>query len=190
VVLGDVVNGADIVTGAAPDPRRKTRIDVKAVGDGTAIDVAAPVSQLVAASIGAGSIRAPGIAALRVAGAVRDSDISVAGDVGTVVVGAFRGSRLFAGYAGPDLPDPTGIYLPAAVHTFRAKSGFEDSRVVATEVGTVTISGLVSDNPGGPFGVYAATAPGSVVVRTPVWFEYDPADSAPQGVGEFEVQAV
>jgi hypothetical protein len=219
LVIGNISNEADVVTGAAANPAQKTRIDARAVGDGTTIDVGAPVSRLDATSFGAGSVRAPSIGALvirgglsadvavtgagvdpagkalgrlTVTGAVTGSDIFVAGNVGPVAVGAFRDSRLFAGYAGPD--DGTGTFtIPATVTAFRAKDlvdAFRNSRVIATNFKTVTIAGLVSTNPTSKFGFYADASLGAITVLGPTRFEYDPNLPTPQGVDDFEVKLV
>jgi hypothetical protein len=190
------------------------------IGDDTAIDVGSPVGSLTAASFGAGSVRAPSIGSMsirgdmaadvtvtgvgvnssknainvmRVRGVVTSSDIRVAGNIGSVVVGAFRDSRLFAGYDGPDIPDPAGFAFPATVGVFRTTGrfdGFQDSRVVATAFGTVTINNLDSTNPAGKFGFYADVTLGAISVAGSTRFRYDAAQPTPQGVDDFEVMIV
>jgi hypothetical protein len=219
LTIGNITNGAGVISGAAAVPKQKTRVSALAIGDGTTIDVAAPISSLTATAFGAGLVRAPSIGtllikgdmaadvivsgagvdptkkalgALRVTGAVTGSDIMVSGNVGSVVVGAFRDSRLFAGYAGPD--DGTGTFnFPATVGTFRAtgkSDGFEDSRVIATAFRAVTITDLDSADPAGPFGFYAHASLGAVTVVGPTKWKYDPARPTPQGLGDFVVQVV
>jgi hypothetical protein len=219
LVIGNVIGGADVTAGATADPLQTTRISALAIGDGTAIDVGARVSSFTAASFGAGWLTAPsigtmivkgGMAAdvtvsgvgvdpaksalnlLRVTGAVTGSDIFVTGNVGNVSVGAFRGSRLFAGYAGPD--DGSGTFhFPATVTTFRATGkfdGFQDSRVIATAFQAVTLTSLDSTNPASPFGFYADTSLGALSVRGPSKWKYNPALPTPQGVDDFEVKIV
>ena len=220
LVIGNVSHGADIVTGPAADSLRKTRISALAIGDGTAIDVGAHVSRLTAASFGTGAVRAPSIgaltirgnmaadvtvtgagvdsgrkalAALRVNGTMTGSDISVSGHVGTVVVGSFRNSRLFAGYAGPDIPDPAGFYMPATVGVFRTTArfdGFQNSHLVATAFRTVVLNGLDAANDGTGFGVYADASLGVVSVLSPTRLRYDSVAPEPEGIGDFEVMLV
>ena len=204
-----------------PNPLARTRISARAIGDGTDITVGAPVSRLTAMSFGAGSVTAPGVGTmtvkgdlaadvtvtgagvdpaksalgqLRVRGAVTGSDIRVAGNVGAVAVGAFRGSRLFAGYDGPD--DGTGTFAPAGftVGTFRATGrfdDFQDSRVIATGFRSVAIANYY-DSPDvtAEFGFYADTSLGRVTVRAPVRWAYDPALPTPQTLGDFFVVKV
>ena len=128
---------------------------------------------------------------LRVVGVVSGSDIMVNGNVGAVVVGAFRDSRLLAGYTGPD--DGTGTFnFPATVTTFRSLGqldGFQNSRVIATSFMFVTITNLDITNPT-PFGFYADTSLGSITVIGPIPFKYDRTILAPQGIGDFEVMIV
>ena len=220
LVIGNVTNGADIVTGAAADPLRKTRISALAIGDGTAIDVGAHVSRLdgrvVRHRLGPGpehrdadhsgqhgrrrdrhrGRRRSGrkaLAALRVTGTVTGSDISVAGHVGTVVVGSFRNSRLFAGYAGPDVPirRASTCRRPWGCSGRRARfDGFQNSYVVATAFRTVVLYGLDAANDGTEFGFYADASLGVVSVLSPTRLRYDSVAPEPQGVGDFEVMLV
>jgi hypothetical protein len=131
----------------------------------------------------------PALVALRVVGNVIGSDIMVNGNVGTVTVGSFRNSRLFAGYTGAD--DGTGTFaLPATVGNFRSTGrlhGFQDSRVIATNIKLMTITNLDSDNSDSEFGVYADTSVGAISVVGPTVFKYNPLDSSPQGVDDFWV---
>jgi uncharacterized delta-60 repeat protein len=221
LTIGNILNGADIATLAGPTLKQTTRINAVAIGAGTVIDVGAPISSLTATSFGAGSVKAPSIGALtvkgnmaadvtvsgagvdptkkalgvlRVKGAVTGSDIMVAGNVGAVVVGAFRDSRLFAGYAGPDVPDPAGFNLPATVTTFRATGkvdGFQNSRVIATAFKSVGITNFYnSPDATTEFGFYADVSLGAISVTGPTKWKYNSALPTPQGVGDFEVQVV
>jgi hypothetical protein len=220
LTIGNITNGADVTSGAAAVPTQKTRISALAIGDGTAIDVGTPLSSLTATAFGAGSVRAPGIGtilitgdmaadvivsgagvdptrkalgALRVKGAVTGSDIMVNGNVGSVVVGAFRDSRLFAGYTGPDIPDPAGFNVPATVTTFRVTDkadGFENSRVIATAFKSVSIASLDATDPAGHFGFYAHASLGAIAVTGPTRWVYNPARPTPQDLGDFEVNIV
>lgn len=220
LTIGNILNGADITTLATTNPKQKTRITTGAIGDGTAINIGAAVSSFTATSFGAGSLTAPSVGTmvirgamaadlnisgigvdptkkalgtLRVKGAVTGSDIMVNGNVGTVAVGSFRGSRLFAGYTGPDIPDPAGFNLAATVTAFRAKdmiSAFQNSRVVATTFKSVALTSLDPINPGNPFGFYAHSSLGAITVKGPTKWAYNAALSTPQGFNDFEVKIV
>jgi hypothetical protein len=220
LTIGNITNGAGVTSGTAAIPTQKTRISALAIGNGATIDVGAPVSSLTATAFGAGSVRAPSIGTmlikgemaadvmvsgagvdatkkalglLRVTGAVTGSDIMVSGNVGAVVVGAFRDSRLFAGYTGPDEPDPAGFNFPATVSTFRVTDrtdGFENSRVIATAYKSVSIASLDASDPAGHFGFYAHASLGAITVIGPTRWTYNPSRSTPQGLGDFEVDIV
>jgi hypothetical protein len=173
-VAGSIPDGADIVAPSVGTiiVKRDLAGDVTVSGQG--LDPA---------------LRALG--ALRVAGAVSGSDIKVNGNVGGVRVGAFRNSRLFAGYQGAD--DGTGTFttqatVAAFVSTGRF-NGFENSRLIATAFKYAWINNLDSTN-SSPFGFYADASLGVITVISPLRFIYDPTISAPQGVGDFEVAIV
>jgi hypothetical protein len=69
VTFKDVKNGADILlNGTAPTAKSAVKIKVGVVGDGTTIDVKAPVASLAATKIGIGNITAPSIGTLTVSG--------------------------------------------------------------------------------------------------------------------------
>ncbi len=193
LVIGNITNGADITTLATTNPKQKTRINALAIGDDSAIQVGASVSSLVATSFGASSFNAPSVGLFRVTGAVTGADIEVDGNVGAVVVGAFRTSRLFAGYTGPDIPDPAGFNFAATVTTFRCTAkidGFANSRVIASNFKTVTIANLNPDNPASKFGFYANESLGAITVKGPTKFKYNAALPTPQGIGDFKVEIV
>jgi Calx-beta domain/Bacterial Ig-like domain len=276
LVIGNILNGADITTLASTNPLQKTSINALTIGDGTNINVGGPISNLTAIRIGAGAIVAPSIGTMlvkgqtlptaivgdmastitlsgaglatgksalgtltvkgsipvganivapsvgtitvkkdmagdvtisgagvdpklkslknfKVTGTVSGSDIMVGGNVGLVQVGAFRDSRLFAGYTGPDDPIATGFNFPATVTTFKATGkidAFQNSTVIATNFKTVVLTSLDSTNGTDKFGFYADTSLGSVKVIGPTAFKYDPNNPATQGIGDFEVRIV
>ncbi|HEX3151592.1 MAG TPA: Ig-like domain-containing protein [Gemmataceae bacterium] len=69
VTMKDVKNGADIMLeGAAPTAKSAVKIKVGVIDDGTDIDVKAPVASVSAANVGVGTITAPSIGTLTVAG--------------------------------------------------------------------------------------------------------------------------
>jgi len=225
LLIGNITDGADITTLANPiNPLLKTRINALLIKDGTGIDVGAPVSSLMATGFGAGSLRAPSIGTmmvrgpmaadvtvtgvgvdptkkalglLRVTGAVTGSDIMVTGNVGTVVVGAFRDSRMFVGYSGPD-DGVGGTWAPQGftVGTFRANGKFDDfqnSRVIATAFKSVSIANYFNSlDVNTEFGFYADVSLGLVKVMSPVKWAYNATLPTPQGpgIGWFVVQLV
>lgn len=219
LTIGNIADGADITTLATTNPKQKTRINALAVGDDTEIDVAAHVSSFTASSFGSGSLKAPSIGTmtikgnmtadvnitgvgvdptkralntLRVTGAVTGSDIFVNGNVGNVVVGAFRDSRLFAGYTGTD--DGLGTFgFAATVTMFKSVSKtdwFQNSRVVATSFKSVSITNLDLTNEGNYFGFYAHKSLGVINVAGPTKFHYIATLPTPQRIDDFEMQIV
>jgi hypothetical protein len=205
VLIGNILNGADITTGATSNPLQKTRINALAVGDGTAINVGANVSSLTAASFGTGSFTAPSagsiiirgnmsgdiningvpdptkksLGTLRVRGLVTGSDIMVTGNVGSVVVGGFNNSRLFAGYVGPDVPDPSGFNFQSTVNSFRntgLAGAFQNSRVVATNVMSAFLKNVTMDNSGNAFGFFAQNTVVRLTLAGPPALTYVPTD--------------
>ena len=181
---------------AHDESEAEDRISALAIGDGTTFDIGAGVSSLTASVVqGQGSFGGTKqkLGTFRVKGAVTGADIEIGGNVGAVVVGAFRDSRLFAGYSGPDVPDPAGFNFAATVTTFRSTGkvdGFANSRVIATTFKSVTITSLASANPAGLFGFYADASLGAVSVVAPTKFKYNAALPTPQGFGDFEVKIV
>jgi Calx-beta domain/Bacterial Ig-like domain len=220
LTIGNISNGADITILATTNPKQKTSINALAIGDGTAIDIGAVVSSLTAMSFGNGSFKAPSVgtmtikgnmaadvtisgvgadptkkalSTLKVTGAVTGSDIFVTGNVGNVSVGAFRDSRLFAGYSGPDNGIGGNFNFAATVNKFSSTGktdGFQNSQVIATNFKTVTIKNLDSTNSASKFGFYAHASLGAINVLGPTKFKYNAALPTPQGIGDFEVKIV
>ena len=219
LVIGNVVNEADITTGATSNPLQKTRINALAIQHGTDINVGAHVSSLTALSFGNGSFRAPSagqiivrevmsadvtltgvgvdpsrytLGALRVRGTVIDSHIEVNGHVRAVTVGSFRDSQLFAGYTGSVVPNPAGFTSPALVGSFRTTAkfdAFQNSHVIATAFKNVFLSSLDSTN-GTDFGFYADSSLGSIRVGGLLPFSYNATLPTPQRRDQFEVKIV
>jgi FG-GAP-like repeat/Calx-beta domain/Bacterial Ig-like domain len=192
LTIGNVLNGARITTLATTNPKQKTRINALAIGDGAVIDIGAGVSGLIATSFGASTFTAPSLSAMRIIGAVTGGDFTIAGNVGNVVVGAFRDSLLSAGYTGAD--DGTGTFNSAStVNLFRSTSktdGFENSRVIATNIRSALIRSLDSNNSGNQFGFYADGSIGKVRVVGPTAFQYDASLLGPPFLADFWVMIV
>jgi FG-GAP-like repeat/Bacterial Ig-like domain/FG-GAP repeat len=206
LVIGDVLPGASITTTATTNPKQKTRINALAIGANTTIDVGASLASLVATSYGAGTLNAPSVGlinikgdmaaqlnisgvgvtstqkaltTLRVRGNVIGSDISVNGNVGSVVVGTFLDSHLYVGYTGA--PDGSGTFsnVPMTVSAFRATAmvaAFENSEVIATGVTSAFLRSIDSTNMIGgkhqPFGFFAKAAVGRLTIGAPALFTY------------------
>ena len=119
--------------------------------------------------------RVPALKSLKVAGAVSGSTIRIGGDVGTVgdvgsvSVGSFVDSELFAGYTGP--VDGSGNFnLPATVGPFTVTgktNGFAGSYVIASNFKTVSLASVDGDNDGTRFGFLFHTGLKSLKVKTP-----------------------
>jgi uncharacterized membrane protein YgdD (TMEM256/DUF423 family) len=143
---------------------------------------------------GTGLTRGPALKSFRVAGTVSGVAITVGGaagtigDVGSVSVGSFVSSTLFAGYTGPS--DGSGSFnLPAVIGSFRVTSktdGFANSSVIADTIKTVSLASLDPTNGGTPFGIFADTKIGTVTVVLPVKLKYPGQTSE----GDFEVKVV
>jgi predicted outer membrane repeat protein len=213
--IGDVRTAADIVAGASPG--RKTRIIAGAIGDG-AIAVQGPISRLTAAGFGAGSVAAPsigtmtvkgdlaadvtlsgaGVAAgkaalgsLKVRGVIAGSDLRVGGNVTSVSAARFLGSRLFAGYDGPD-DGSGGFSTPATIKSFRVTGptdAFADSTVIASALKTVVLKSVRGENDDDPFGFIADDSIHSLKV-TSTGFVYDRFQPLMQGFDDFEVRVL
>ena len=129
---------------------------------------------------------------LSVAGAVSNAVLSIDGNVGSVTVGSFLTSELFAGYHGP--ADGIGTFTGAfTVGPFTVKSasgGFAGSNVVATNFKNVSLASLDTANGGVPFGfVYHGTF-GGLTVKSPK-LAYDKKAGGTQVLqADFEVKKV
>jgi hypothetical protein len=115
-----------------------------------------------------GTLLHSGLKSLTVKGNVLNSRFDVrAGNVGPVVVGRFHKSQLWVGYAPPPSGTFTaGSFVPGGFRlaSFRTTAiptavphplqwAFQGSEVAADSIGTVTLSGLNTDNGGTPFGI-------------------------------------
>ncbi|HEX3150139.1 MAG TPA: Calx-beta domain-containing protein [Gemmataceae bacterium] len=91
---------------------------------------------------------------LKVAGKVSGSNIKVGGNVGTVTVGTFDTSRLFANFTGTDLG--VGTFLtPSTITSFSTKdaaNSFAHSFVIASNFKGVSLASADTANGGNPFG--------------------------------------
>jgi hypothetical protein len=183
--------GAIAVTGKA-----KTRTAAAIPGD--------LESDITVAGTGLASTKVPALRSLRVAGTVRGSTITVGGgagtdgNVGTVSVGAFVDSVLFAGYAGP--ADGSGTFnLPATVGSFVVRpptkaapnNEFAGSHVIAANFNTVSVGAVDPNVTGVKFGFIYHTALKALTVKTPK-FKFIPKGPAVQDLPgtDFEVKKV
>src|SRR5205085_590895 len=130
---------------------------------------------------------------LKVAGTVSNSVIRVGttgtvGDVGTVSVGAFDNSRLFAGYtdsgAGSfNLPSTIGLFAVTG-----KTNAFAHSFVYAANFKNVSLKSVNTDNGGTKFGVVYHTLLKVLSVKTPS-FKFNTKGPATQDMpmSDFEV---
>ena len=137
----------------------------------------------------------PTLGTFTVTGTVRNSDVSVGGNVTTVSALGFVGSNFYAGFTGTEAG--VGTFLPAAaVKTFTVKGAkgvtdaFQDSNLIATSLGTVKFQSVKAANGGTKFGVIVDQTIGSLKVTSPA-FTYVPGGLNPQTIGpDFEVKIV
>jgi hypothetical protein len=193
--------GGDLTLSGIGVPANKPALGTLSVGQhvlGTSLVTAPSVGTVSVKGVLAGDLTVTGaglpvaLKTLRVTGAVSGSDILVDGNVGLVQVGAFQGSRLFAGYAGAD--DGSGTFTRAAtVGAFNVtdpNGGFENSMAVATTFKAVALASVVPDNGGNEYGFLADGSIGRLRVGAPQSFVYVPTDLSVQGVEDFEVRIV
>ena len=175
--------GSVVVTG-----RAKTRTTPAVPGDFE--------SSLTIAGAGVAA-KVPALKSLRVAGAVSGGTIlaggaaGTVGDVGSVKAGAFVGSRLFAGYSGPDNGSGT-FNAPGSVGSFvvTGKSdAFARSYVIAGALKSVRLASVKTDNGGTRFGFLAHESIRHLSVADPA-FRYASGGSITQGLGDFEANIV
>ncbi|HEX3148071.1 MAG TPA: glycosyl hydrolase family 17 protein [Gemmataceae bacterium] len=120
------------------------------------------------------------------------SGTGTVGDVGSVSVGSFDNSRLFAGYSGPD--DGSGSFnLGSTIGSFTvtSKSGdFGHSNVIADKIGNVMLSSVNQVNGGVKFGFLYHSLLKSLLVKSPA-FKFDPHGLDEQNpFGDFDVKKV
>lgn len=121
---------------------------------------------------------------------VQGANLNVDGQVGSVSVQNFRDSNLFVGYTGP--VDGSGTFDSFGTLTKFTTTGltdsFQNSNVIAVNVGDVTLRSIDTTNPT-KFGVIGGDFIKTVKSTTPV-FAYNVLGSGTQGVGDFEVKLV
>lgn len=216
--LDSLVNGADVLLPADPLPTKTTRIWMRnGVGNDSDVLVTAPLVGFNVGSFGNGRVEAPSIGSmvvrgafggdvrvsglgvlpgrpalrsLRVVGTVDGSQIDVTGRVGSVTVGSFKNSYLYAGYTGNKSGggtfDPIG-YI-GSFRTTAATGSFENSSVIGTSIGTVTLKNVVVDNADDKFGVYADLGIKRVAVTVPAILAINP--TSPTVEDDFEVKVI
>jgi len=130
----------------------------------------------------------PALGTLSVGGTVRDSLVSVGGNINLVQALAFDGSRLFAGYTGPDDGVGGSFNVQAVVGTVRVtgrSNAFADSYLVANTFKTVSLTSVNPTNGGTAFGVFGHSV-GGVAVSFPTKLKFPGQDA----LGDFRVGIV
>jgi hypothetical protein len=211
ITVGNVSNGADFeLPGALPAKAKGVAITAGVIGDGTDINVAAPIKSLTAIAIGQGTIEAPSIGSIKVkglkatktvagipgdfkdnvtlsgagvdlikgktlgsllvAGAVSGAAISVTGNVGSVSVGSFVNSDLFAGYTGPTDGSGTFTTNETTIGPFTVKAatnGFVNSYVIAWNFKSVNLASVDTANGLVKFGFDFQGSFGGLTAKSP-----------------------
>jgi hypothetical protein len=234
ITVGNVSNGADFeLPGALPAKAKGVAITAGVIGDGTDINVAAPIKSLTAIAIGQGTIEAPSIGSIKVkglkatktvagipgdfksnvtisgvgvdpvkgkalgslsvAGAVSGAAISVTGNVGSVSVGSFVNSDLFAGYTGPTDGSGTFSANQTTVGPFTVKAatnGFVNSYVIAWNFKSVSLASVDTANGNVKFGFDFNGTFGGLTAKSPKLL-YNKAAGGTQNLsGDFQVKKV
>jgi cyclophilin family peptidyl-prolyl cis-trans isomerase len=165
----NVAAAADGATISAPFVR-----NLRVSGDLAADITAGSINALTAGSITGSNIvltlapaaKAVGLNSLSSSGAITNSLIRSAANIGTVTAGAISGSSIYAGVSAT-----TGGFLPTAVGDFASASsirgvtvrnrgttpGFANSDVAASALGRMNLGLVQVDNAGVPFGLAADT---------------------------------
>jgi Bacterial Ig-like domain/Calx-beta domain len=136
--------------------------------------------------------KAPALKSLKVAGSVSNSLIKVAGDVGSVSVGSFADSRLFAGYSGADDgSDPFDLTSTIGSFNVTAKGlAFARSYVIASNFKNVTLTSADPVNGGKKFGFFYNGILSSLSVKSQ-GFKFNPKGPLVQNpFGNFFVEKV
>ena len=193
----NVAAAADGATISAPFVR-----NLRVSGDLAADITAGSINALTAGSITSSNIvltlapaaKAVGLNSLSSTGAITNSLIRSAANIGTVTAGSISGSSIYAGVSAT-----TGGFLPTAVGDFASTSsirgvtvrnrgttpGFANSDVAASALGRMNLGLVQVDNAGVPFGLAAdtiqslsAVGAGGAPIRTAVLT--DPGQSIDQ----------
>jgi hypothetical protein len=165
----NVAAAADGTTISAPFVR-----NLRVSGDLAADITAGSINALTAGSITSSNIvltlapaaKAVGLNSLSSTGAITNSLIRSAANIGTVTAGSISGSSIYAGVSAT-----TGGFLPTAVGDFASASsirgvtvrnrgttpGFANSDVAASALGRMNLGLVQVDNAGVPFGLAADT---------------------------------
>jgi hypothetical protein len=212
ITAGVIGNGTDISITGAPLSRLKAVAvgtgSITAPSIGSIVDTGKPKTKTTPAISGdfdsnltiAGTglaAGAPALKSLQVAGAVSGSTIQVGGvagsggDVGSVKVGSFLSSQLFAGYSGPD--NGSGTFTsPGTVGSFTvtgSTDAFAQSYVIASNFLNVKLTSANTSNAGTKFGFLAHESIKHLSIANPA-FHYISGGSITQGIGDFEADIV
>jgi hypothetical protein len=149
-------------------------------------------SDLTVSGAGIDPVTGKALKSLKVAGSVNNATISVGGNVGSVSVGSFLGSELFAGYTGP--VDGSGTFNSGStITTFQVKgttNAFAHSFVIASNFKNVTLASVDPNNGGTKFGFLYHTSMAALSVKNPA-FKFDPKGAAEQDLApDFYVKKV
>ncbi|HEX3151537.1 MAG TPA: Calx-beta domain-containing protein [Gemmataceae bacterium] len=146
---------------------------------------------------GTGILKGPALKSLRVAGSVSGATIIVGngsgtiGDVGSVSVGSFINSELFAGYTGAT--DGSGNFNNGTVNSFTVKgasNAFAHSYVLAANIKAVSLGSVDENNSGTKFGFLYHFLLKGLTVKSPA-IKFDPVGPGEQDFGpDFYIKKV
>jgi len=132
------------------------------------------------------------LGALMASGAISNTSINVAGNVGHIVAAQMMDSTVYVGFTPTDPSNPMlggtfvpGLYLES-LSILSKVDGFANSDVAAEIIDNVHLASVVTDNGGLPFGVQANQSIALVVTKTPP-FKWISTGGTDQSSGDFHV---
>jgi len=134
-----------------------------------------------------------GLGTLAVSGTISNASIAIAnGSLGSISAFQMIDSTVFIGYTPDDPSNPliSGTFMAdlhlSSVSVRSTVNGFVNSDIAASEIGSVRLSSVLSNNGGTVFGVAASQRISGVTVRSPL-FRWMPAGPDDQSLGDFHV---
>jgi hypothetical protein len=133
------------------------------------------------------------LGSLHASGTMSNANINVAnGNIGSVAASEIIDSTIYVGFTPIDPSSPLlgGTFVPgSAIRSLSVNSrtnGFGDNYIIASVIGGVNLSSVITDNGGVPFGILANQSISSVTVRSPQ-FKWNRTGATDQSLGDFHV---